>query len=125
MLKTILKSAPRMVMLCLGSLLISASVPVVAQSNYPNKPIRLIVPFAPGGVTDTSGRLIADQLSRRIGQTIVVENKPGASGNIGAAMVANAEPDGYTLVLGFDGTIVINPHILPPCHSIRSKTSRL
>ncbi len=106
-----LKNLSRMLVFFLGSALAAGSATVGAQSNYPNKPIRLIVPFAPGGVTDTSGRLIADQLSRRIGQTIIVENKPGASGNIGAGMVANAEPDGYTLVLGFDGTIVINPHI--------------
>lgn len=95
------------------SILLAACMPAPAsaEENFPNKPIRLIVPFTPGGVTDTSGRLIADQLSRRIGQQIIVENKPGASGNIGSAMVATAEPDGYTLVLGFDGTMVINPHI--------------
>jgi len=109
--QTILKNISRLLMFFLGSACIAASAPVFAQNNYPNKSIRLIVPFAPGGVTDTSGRLIADQLSRRIGQTIIVENKPGASGNIGAAMVANSDPDGYTLVLGFDGTIVINPHV--------------
>jgi tripartite-type tricarboxylate transporter receptor subunit TctC len=84
-----------------------------AQAAYPNKPIRLIVPFAPGGVTDTSGRLIADQLSKRLGQQVIVDNKPGASGNIGTQMVAAAEPDGYTLLLGFDGTMVINPHVFP------------
>lgn len=78
---------------------------------YPNKPIRLIVPFAPGGVSDTSARVVADKLGQRLGQQVVVENKPGASGNIGTAMVAQAAPDGYTLVLGFDGTIVINPHV--------------
>lgn len=82
-----------------------------AQETYPNKAIKLIVPFAPGGVTDTSGRLIADGLSKRLGQTVFVENKPGASGNIGTTQVANAEADGYTLVLGFDGTMVINPHV--------------
>jgi tripartite-type tricarboxylate transporter receptor subunit TctC len=84
-----------------------------AQANYPNKPIRLVVPFAPGGVTDTSGRLIAEQLSKRLGQQVVVDNKPGASGNIGTQMVATAAPDGYTLLLGFDGTMVINPHVFP------------
>jgi len=83
-----------------------------AQS-YPAKPIRLVVPFTPGGVTDTSGRLIAEQLSRRLGQQVIVDNKPGASGNIGTQMVAAAEPDGHTLLLGFDGTLVINPHVFP------------
>ncbi len=111
MISTVLKTTHRLQRIFLGLALAALSATVSAQSTFPNKPIRLIVPFAPGGVTDTSGRFIADQLSRRIGQTIVVENKPGASGNIGAAMVANSEPDGYTLVLGFDGTIVINPHI--------------
>ena len=82
-----------------------------AQSVYPVKPIRLIVPFTPGGVTDTSGRYIADQLSTKLGQQVVVENRPGASGNIGSYQVASAEPDGYTLLLGFDGTLVINPHV--------------
>lgn len=85
-----------------------------AQGTYPDRPIKLIVPFAPGGVTDTSGRLIADALSRRLGQQVVVENKAGASGNIGTQGVVNAAPDGYTLVLGFDGTLVINPHIFVP-----------
>ena len=83
----------------------------LAGAQYPDKPIRMIVPFAAGGVTDTSGRVVAEALSRRLGQPIVVENKPGASGNIGTQLVVNAAPDGYTIVLGFDGTLVINPHV--------------
>ncbi len=83
----------------------------LAQGTYPDRPVRLVVPFAPGGVTDTSGRLVAEALSRRLGQPVVVENKPGASGNIGTQGVATAAPDGYTLVLAFDGTMVINPHV--------------
>lgn len=84
-----------------------------AKSEFPSKPIRLIVPFTPGGVTDASARLVAEQMSKRLGHQIIVENKPGASGNIGTSQVATAEPDGYTLLLGFDGTMVINPHVFP------------
>ncbi len=83
----------------------------LSQAAYPAKPIRLVVPFVPGGVTDTSGRLIAEQLSKRLGQQVIVDNRPGASGNIGTQLVATSPPDGYTLVLAFDGTMVINPHV--------------
>lgn len=82
-----------------------------AQDAWPSKPIRLVVPFTPGGVTDTSGRLVAEHLSKRLGQQVIVDNKPGASGNIGTGQVATAAADGYTLLLGFDGTMVINPHV--------------
>jgi tripartite-type tricarboxylate transporter receptor subunit TctC len=87
------------------------SAPAAAQDAWPAKPIRLIVPFTPGGVTDTSARVVAEFLGRRLGQQVIVDNKPGASGNIGMALAKDAPPDGYTLVLGFDGTMVINPHV--------------
>lgn len=96
-----------------GASLTLGAATAAAQAAYPGKPIRLVVPFATGGVTDTSGRLIAEHLSKRLGQQVIVDNKPGASGNIGTQMVAAAEPDGYTLLLGFDGTLVINPHVFP------------
>ena len=97
-------------LLCLGAV---AGMPKAthAQDVWPSKPLRLIVPFTPGGVTDTSGRLIVESLGKRLGQQIVVDNKPGASGNIGTALAKSAPADGYTLVLGFDGTMVINPHV--------------
>ena len=89
-----------------------ALLPTAALAqDYPNKPIKLVVPFAPGGVTDTSGRIVAEALSKRLGQTVVVENQAGASGNIGTTRVAQSAPDGYTLLLGFDGTMAINPHV--------------
>lgn len=109
------QSAPRRRLLASVALaaVTAVSLPMAAsaQGAYPSKPIRLVVPFTPGGVTDTSGRLVAEQLSRRLGQQVVVDNRPGASGNIGTQAVAAAEPDGYTLVLAFDGTMVINPHV--------------
>ena len=81
--------------------------------DYPIRAIRLIVPFSPGGVADTSARVVADRLATRLGQQVIVENRAGASGNIGTQQVAQAAPDGYTLVLGFDGTMVINPWVFP------------
>jgi tripartite-type tricarboxylate transporter receptor subunit TctC len=80
-----------------------------AQPAWPAKPIRWIVPFAPGGGTDTVSRLIADQLSRSFGQTVVVENKGGAGGNIGTVELARAAPDGYTI-----GLISVASHTLNP-----------
>jgi tripartite-type tricarboxylate transporter receptor subunit TctC len=94
-----------------GGSLLALPLAVRAQAAWPSKPIRLIVPFSPGGVTDTSGRVVAEKLGALLGQQIIVDNRPGASGNIGTQAVANAEPDGYTLVLGYDGTLVINPHL--------------
>jgi tripartite-type tricarboxylate transporter receptor subunit TctC len=105
-------SPSRRAALAVGASLLLGAVPgVQAQDAYPSKPIRLVVPFVPGGVTDSSGRLIADALGKRLGQQVVVDNKPGASGNVGTAQVVGAAPDGYTLLLAFDGTMVINPHV--------------
>lgn len=82
-----------------------------AAEDYPNKAIRLVVPFVSGGVTDSAARIVAEGLGQRLGQTIIVENRPGAGGNIGTAEVARATPDGYTLLLAYDGTLVINPNV--------------
>ena len=78
---------------------------------FPSKPVRIIVPFSPGGVADSSARVISERLAARLGQSVLVENRPGASGNIGTHAVATSPADGYTLLLGFDGTMVVNPHV--------------
>jgi tripartite-type tricarboxylate transporter receptor subunit TctC len=84
-----------------------------AAAEYPVKPIRLIVPFAPGGGTDLTGRAIAQKLTETLGKTVVVDNRPGAGGMIGADIVAKAPADGYTLVLGSPGPLTINPNLQP------------
>ena len=83
----------------------------LAQAGYPNKPVKMIVPFAPGGASDFVARIISPKLGDLLGQSIVIENKPGASGNIGMDAAAKAPADGYTIYLGNIGTIAINPAI--------------
>jgi tripartite-type tricarboxylate transporter receptor subunit TctC len=82
-----------------------------AQADYPARPVRLIVPFPAGGATDIFGRLVAQKLTEALGQQFVVENKPGAGGNIGAALAAQSAPDGYTLFMGSPGTHAVNAHL--------------
>lgn len=91
-----------------------AALPVAAYAQvaaYPNKPIRLIVAFSPGGLIDTTGRLVGQQLTHRLGQPVVVENRTGATGTIAAELVARAAPDGYTLFVANPPTNVVAPHM--------------
>jgi tripartite-type tricarboxylate transporter receptor subunit TctC len=81
--------------------------------DYPSKPIRLVVPFAAGGATDVLARLVGERLTASLGQQVVVDNRPGAGGNIGSDLVARAEPDGYTILMGAVGTHAINPSLYP------------
>lgn len=99
------------------TLAVAAAVATLSSAamaqEYPSKTVTVIVPFAPGGSVDTVGRLYADALSQKLGQQFVVENRPGAAGNIGYADAARAENDGYTLLLGFSSTSVCNPALFP------------
>ena len=81
------------------------------SQGYPNKPVRMIIPFAPGGASDFVGRIVQPRLGEVLGQQVVVENRAGASGNIGMEAAARSAPDGYTLYLGNVGTIAINPGV--------------
>ncbi len=82
-----------------------------AQSNYPTRPIKLIAPFPPGGTSDLLGRMLAQKLSDDLGQPVIIENRPGASGNIGHEIASKAAPDGYTLLLSNSSTVVNNPFL--------------
>ena len=81
-----------------------AAAPAQAQGRYPERPVHLVVPFPPGGTSDISGRILADALAKELGQPIVVENRAGAGGSVGARHVAESKPDGYTLLLGTSST---------------------
>jgi len=84
-----------------------------AAADYPNKPLRFIVPYPPGGPLDTMARLLAEKVHGTLGQPVIVENRAGAGGNIGADLAAKATPDGYTLVMGAVATHAINPWLFP------------
>ncbi len=89
------------------------TAPSAMAQQYPSKPIVLVVPFAPGGTSELISRLVAQKLTERLGQQVVVENRPGAAGNIAMEQVARAAPDGYTLILGHIGTLAVNPAMFP------------
>jgi tripartite-type tricarboxylate transporter receptor subunit TctC len=84
-----------------------------AQAPYPSRPVTMVVGFAPGGGTDTASRIIAKKLGENLGQTVLVENKAGAGGNIATELVVKAAPDGYTILLASVGSMAITPHLLP------------
>ena len=93
-----------------------SAVAYAQASAYPTRPIRLIVPFAPGGAADQTARLISEPMAKQLGQPLIVENKPGGGATIGAALVASAAPDGYTVLYTTPGPQIINPYLMakPP-----------
>ncbi len=102
----------RRIPLVVGCLLAAASA-ANAQPEYPSRPMRMIVPFGPGGASDFVARIIAPKLSDRLGQQVVIDNRSGAAGNIGVEVAARASADGYTVLLGNVGAMTINPSVFP------------
>ncbi len=113
----------RIILLALGLSSLSFGLTTHAQvaSDWPTKPIRFVVPYPPGGPLDTISRMLAEQVKPTLGQTVIVENRPGAGGNIGADLIAKAQPDGYSLVMGAVATHAINPSLFTkiPYDSVR------
>jgi tripartite-type tricarboxylate transporter receptor subunit TctC len=89
----------------------TTSISVYSQAAYPNRPIKMISPFPPGGASDALARLVASKLGEGLGQTVTVDNRAGASGNIGHEAAAKSQPDGYTLLLSNSSSVVTNPHL--------------
>ena len=117
--KTILRAT------AVGLAAIVTAVGANAQSDYPTRPVTIVVPFPAGGATDIAGRLVAEGLSKKWGKSVVVDNKPGAGGNIGSEFVARAAPDGYTIILGGDRIaqhqhVAVQEHALPPAQGFRA-----
>src|SRR5205085_2857187 len=101
-------------LLAVVALVLASLVPAALSAQaWPTRPIRVIVPYPPGGTSDILARSLGDKLGAALGQPIVVENKPGANGNVGAEFVAKAPPDGYTLLLADIGALAISPSVYP------------
>jgi len=96
----------------LAALLALAAFAACAQQNFPSRPLRLVVPYPPGGNVDITARIIGPGLSEALGQTIIVDNRSGAGGNVGAGLVAKAQPDGHTLLMGSSAPLAINPIVI-------------
>ena len=104
----------RILAACTALVVLAALAPETAQAQaFPSKPVKLVIPFPPGGSLDNVGRLLAQKISESWGQTIVVENRPGAGGNVGADAVAKSPADGYTVVMGALSTHAVNPSLYP------------
>jgi tripartite-type tricarboxylate transporter receptor subunit TctC len=103
----------RVLIASLGAAALATHPALRAQGGFPQRPITLVVPSAPGGTTDFTARLIADSLSRALGQPVIVDNKAGGAGNIGNQFVAKSRPDGHTLLVAYSGYQVGNPHLFP------------
>jgi tripartite-type tricarboxylate transporter receptor subunit TctC len=99
----------------LGSLVVLLCAPAQAE-DFPARPIHIVIAFPPGGPTDFVGRIVADRMKAEIGQSVIIDNKPGANGTLGGEFVAKSDPDGYTLFLTTAGAVTVSPHIMADIH---------
>ena len=97
---------------------VMAALPLAAAQadDFPTRPIHIVIAFPPGGPTDFVGRVVADRMKAALGQSVIIDNKPGANGTLGGEFVAKSDPDGYTLFLTTAGAVTVSPHIMPDIH---------
>jgi len=103
--------AALLAMIGIAAACLAGAATAETDSDYPSRPIKIIVPNPPGGATDTSSRLVGQRLSELVGQSVVIENRPGSGGQLASEVTAKAAPDGYTIMLGQDSQLVINPYL--------------
>ena len=92
------------------------AAPIARADDFPSRPVHIVIAFPPGGPTDFVGRIVAEKMKDALGQTVVIDNKPGANGTLGGEFVAKSDPDGYTLFLTTAGAVTVSPHIMPDIH---------
>jgi tripartite-type tricarboxylate transporter receptor subunit TctC len=104
-------------MLIAGAAVLSlAKVQIAQADDFPSRPVHIVIAFPPGGPTDFVGRVVAEKMRDALGQTVIIDNKPGANGTLGGEFVAKSDPDGYTLFLTTAGAVTVSPHIMPDIH---------
>src|SRR5579884_3074240 len=109
--ETVPISRRRLMAFCAGLAALGAA-PLAQAQDFPNRPVRIVVAFPPGGPTDFVGRLVADKMTTILGQRVYIDNKPGANGTLGGGDVAKSDPDGYSLFLTTAGAVTVSPHMM-------------
>jgi tripartite-type tricarboxylate transporter receptor subunit TctC len=110
-----LRKIPSLLIAAVALLPLAATQSAKAD-DFPNRPLHIVIAFPPGGPTDFVGRVVADKMKASLGQSVIIDNKPGANGTLGGEFVAKSDPDGYTLFLTTAGAVTVSPHIMPDIH---------
>ena len=104
------------IMTAAAAVAFSAAPQFARADDFPSRPVHIVIAFPPGGPTDFVGRVVAEKMKETLGQTVIIDNKPGANGTLGGEFVAKSDPDGYTLFLTTAGAVTVSPHIMPDIH---------